>query len=156
MRIAAILYLHDISNDDSESVVDRSIAVFLKLCGEDAMDQIAFVTTKWDRCRDSRELLDRVKELDIRYWQNRGVSVFHVQPSSWDDLISPEHKKPWDILYQILLSADKRDPDRILKIRDGIVIKKQSVAREQIRWKPGVDLKKLLQRLKEVYRFMVD
>ncbi|KAJ3544808.1 hypothetical protein NMY22_g2656 [Coprinellus aureogranulatus] len=126
MRIAAVLYLHDVSNHQSEAVVKRNIALFSAMCGEEAMSMVAFVTTKWDRLTSEDEAKAQVEELEKDYWRqviDGGAHVFHLQPKDLRCQLSQEYYSlPWDIIRQTLVSAENGNASgRPLQIQDDIV-----------------------------------
>ena len=125
MLVGGVLYLHDITATASEGSMVKSLNIFSKLCGEDSMDQVAIVTTKWDRLSDRTVGDDTANELRTRLWKNllaAGAQVAHLQPNNSSTQISPLHRKPWDIVHQLILTADTRAvKGRILRIQDEIV-----------------------------------
>jgi len=47
MRVAGVVYLHDLNAGRMAGVVRRNFEVFNKVCGEDARSNVIFVTTEW-------------------------------------------------------------------------------------------------------------
>lgn len=125
MRVGPILYLHDMSEDKAPDVVKKSLTLFRKICGEDAMVQVAIVTTRWDRLGDVKKGTARVEELATDFWPEmlvQGARTFHVQPSDKDIRFSKPHMEPWDIIHQIVSTAVGRNDDRRpIRIQDEIV-----------------------------------
>jgi hypothetical protein len=123
MRVGGVIYIHDISRDDFSRTSHVNLNMFSGLCGSSAMKRVAFVTTKWDRLKNTREGLDRVENLKADFWGYEllhGALVYHVQPQG-GGLISPEHRAPWDIIHQLVAARRCELPINALQIQDEIV-----------------------------------
>lgn len=147
--MGGVLYLHDISRDAFPEYLLKDLILFAKLCGEDAMHQVAFVTTKWDRLQSIDEGMDRVVELRNDFWSDmtgKGAFVSHLQPEGDRVPLSRQHKRPWNIIYNIVLSANARDMrHRILRIQDEVVNRRKFLAETDA----GRELRRSLERMLE-------
>ncbi|KAF8153679.1 P-loop containing nucleoside triphosphate hydrolase protein, partial [Mycena galopus ATCC 62051] len=47
-KLSGIIYLHRITDTRMGGVTDRNLRMFRKLCGDDALKNVAIVTTRWD------------------------------------------------------------------------------------------------------------
>jgi hypothetical protein len=120
------------------------------------MEQVAFVTTKWDRLRNTKEGDDRIAELSEDFWRENianGAQVFHVQPPNSNSRLSPLHMKPWKIIHQIVVAADTRDvEDRILQIQREIVDDQRFLPETEAGKELRFTLAALLEKAKELKR----
>jgi hypothetical protein len=125
MLVGGVLYLHDMSRDGFPGSLLKNLTLFTKLCGCDAMEQVAFITTKWDRLQNMEEGNDRLAELSEDFWRENiqhGAQIIHVQPQYIPSKMSPLHKRPWEIVHHLVVAAESRDVEnRILQIQDEIV-----------------------------------
>ncbi|KAJ3544806.1 hypothetical protein NMY22_g2655 [Coprinellus aureogranulatus] len=154
MLVGGVLYLHDISRDGFPESCLKNLKLFAKLCGDSAMHQVTFVTTKWDRLRDTDEGLDRVVELRNDFWRemtDNGANVSHLQPPDVEHWLSRQHKRPWDIIYGIVLSAKARDVcHRILQIQDEVVNRRRFLAETDA----GRELRRSLESMLETAKYL--
>jgi hypothetical protein len=151
MLVGGVLYIHDITREGSMS---RSPTIFSKLCGEDAMDQVAIVTTKWDRLSDPNEGEVKLEELTADLWStmiNCGARVVRLRPSGHDSSRFPMHWAPWDIVYQLVIAAEARRVEyRILHIQDEIVNQRLPLPNTDAGRELQMSLDKLLRKAREL------
>jgi hypothetical protein len=156
MLVGGVIYLHDMSADGFSEQLMKNFTLFTKICGRDAMEQVALVTTKWDRLRDMKEGADRVAELSEDFWMKSlhdGAQIFHVQPQNIDSRLSSQHMRPWEIIHHIVVAADTRDvEDRILQIQDEIVNYRRFLPETEAGKELRFSLEGLLKRGKELKR----
>lgn len=156
MLVGGVLYLHDLSREDFPESLLKSLAIFSELCDDDAMNQVAFVATEWDRLRDIRDGDDRVVELQEDVWAptlEQGSQVFRVQPSGNRYRLSSNHKRPWDIIHQLVVGANARDiHERILQIQDEIIKQKRFLPETDAGRELQMSLEDLLRQAKELRR----
>jgi len=68
MPIGGVLYLHDISLKRFTGTARRNLEMFRRLCGEDALGKVVFVTTGWQTdALDDRER--REEQLKSSHWK---------------------------------------------------------------------------------------
>jgi hypothetical protein len=68
MPIGGVLYLHDISLKRFTGTARRNLQMFRRLCGEDALNKVVFVTTSWQMdAPDDRER--REEQLKSSHWK---------------------------------------------------------------------------------------
>ncbi|KAG6851166.1 hypothetical protein H0H93_015176 [Arthromyces matolae] len=97
MKLAGVVYLHEISQPRMMGAPRRNLEMFSQLCGESAMRNVILVTTKWEEV--SLELGERrERQLRDNYWKRMlelGSQMlrFHSQH---------DHSSAWDIVNRIL------------------------------------------------------
>lgn len=126
MIVRGIVHLHDISRDDLPPALELDVELLSKLCGDDTMAKVAFVTTKWDRLRDVSEGQKRVAQLEAGCWAHalrHGASIFHLQPDGMAP--SPGYKAPWDIIRHLIENRSLG----ALRIQEEVVHRGRSVNR---------------------------
>ncbi|KAG1878864.1 P-loop containing nucleoside triphosphate hydrolase protein [Suillus subluteus] len=69
MKLAGILYLHDITQSRMSGTMLRDLDVFRKLCGEDAEKNVVLVTTKWANLITANVGQAREQELTSVFWK---------------------------------------------------------------------------------------
>lgn len=104
--------------------MDRYISMLSQLCGKDAMDLVAIVTTKWGRHNEPESqiegLMDQVDELSKGSWSDmlsQGASIFHALPNGKSGPPWEVHRTPWDIVHQMILLSNSRSGPRTLNIQ---------------------------------------
>lgn len=156
MLVGGVLYAHDMSRDGFPGSLLRNLTLFTKICGHDAMCQVAFLTTKWDRLRDMKEGGDRVAELMQDFWKENiqhGARIYHVKPQGEIPQNTFEHLTPWEIIHRLVLVADARDVEaRILQIQDEIVNDKRFLPETDAGKELRMSLAALLEKAKELKR----
>ncbi|KAG1862948.1 P-loop containing nucleoside triphosphate hydrolase protein [Suillus tomentosus] len=100
MKLAGILYFHDISQPRMFGTSRKNLDMFRRLCGEDAEKNVILVTTKWSEVREevgeSRE-----QQLKSSFWQEMIAHGSQVARFLKPDL--PE--SAWDVLEPILANT---------------------------------------------------
>jgi len=118
-KLAGIVYLHDISLSRLGST-RKTLDIFQKLCGEDAMKRVVLCTTKWSDIYEE-EGERRTEQLKEIYWKKMMESGSTVrkfedsQESAWD-VIAPiieERIGKMDVLQiqEELVESKKLIPD---------------------------------------------
>ena len=109
MKLAGIIYLHEISQDRIES---RNLTIFRKLCGDKASKHVVLATTKWRKVDESNGA-DREEELKSAFWN---VMIRHGSPiTRFED----NHTSAKQIVLATLNT--KRDPEVYLRIQKELV-----------------------------------
>ncbi|OJD17119.1 hypothetical protein AJ78_02763 [Emergomyces pasteurianus Ep9510] len=75
IRIAGIIYLHDITARRMDSHALRNLHMFKKLCGSSGLSNVTMATTMWGKLGTFHEGESRERQLRDRYWSsilNRG------------------------------------------------------------------------------------
>ena len=67
MKLAGIIYLHDISQDRITEVARKNLSVFKKLCGDRAVKHVVLATTKWSSLANET-INQRETELRETFW----------------------------------------------------------------------------------------
>ncbi|KAG2029505.1 P-loop containing nucleoside triphosphate hydrolase protein, partial [Suillus americanus] len=106
MKLAGILYLHDITQSRMFGKMRMNFDVFRKLCGEDAEKNVILVTTKWARVT-ADEGQAREGELRSEFWKEM---MAHGSTTARFD-----QSRPWDVMGAILANKTVVDPLRIQK-----------------------------------------
>ena len=96
MKIAGIIYLHEISQPRFETS-RASFLMFKKLCGDDRLKNVILATTKWSYI-DETVGLRREQQLSETYWKrmlvrgSRMARFMDTRESAWDiiDLVLDE------------------------------------------------------------------
>ncbi|KAI0091158.1 P-loop containing nucleoside triphosphate hydrolase protein [Irpex rosettiformis] len=65
-KLSGIIYLHRISDNKVGGISRRNLTMFRKLCGEEALRNVAFITTMWDSFVDQEPAVVRERELANR------------------------------------------------------------------------------------------
>lgn len=106
MKLAGIIYLHDISENRMFGTSRKNLDMFRKLCGDDALKNVILATTKWAGV--SPELgARREKQLADMYWNemiDHGSTVVRFNDS---------HPSACDIIDNIVLEHEAMDFVRI-------------------------------------------
>lgn len=109
MKLAGIIYLHEISQDRIES---RNLTIFRKLCGDKASKHVVLATTKWRKVDESNGA-DREQELQRTFWN---LMIRHGSPiTRFED----SHTSAKQIVVAILKT--KRDAEVYLRIQKELV-----------------------------------
>jgi hypothetical protein len=102
-KIAAILYLHEISQARMLGTSRKNFTMFTKLSGIDAARKVALVTTKWSAVKDAVGRA-REEELCHVYWArmlkhgSHGVRFNDTYGSAWDVVISAVEGLPLEFV----------------------------------------------------------
>ena len=112
MKVAGIVYLHDISENRMFGTSRKNLEMFRKLCGDDALKNVILVTTKWaDVSTEVGE--KREKQLADAYWKEMigyGSTVVRFSDS---------HLAARDIIDHIVLGHQVLD---FVRIQEELVI----------------------------------
>jgi hypothetical protein len=87
MALTGLLFLHRITDDILAGDPLRNLAIFRKLCGVNALQNVALVTTMWDEIDETTTSCR--EELRTKYWNpmvDVGSRIFrfgHTRESAW-------------------------------------------------------------------------
>lgn len=98
MKVAGIIYLHEITQARMAGTAIRNLEMFKKLCGNDALVNVVLGTTKWGELRPEVGQ-KREKQLAESFWKDmiqRGSIMMQVH----DDASSA-----WRIVHHILANT---------------------------------------------------
>ncbi|KAF9004204.1 P-loop containing nucleoside triphosphate hydrolase protein [Cyathus striatus] len=79
MKLAGVIYLHDISKNRMLGTTLKNLYVFQKLCGDQALSSVVLATTKWSKLTDSSTGDARLDQLKTDFWKEMiegGSEVF--------------------------------------------------------------------------------
>ncbi|KAJ3516327.1 hypothetical protein NLJ89_g1189 [Agrocybe chaxingu] len=89
MPIGGVLYLHDISLKRFTGTARRNLEMFRRLCGQDALPKVIFVTTSWNldtlESRERREA--QMKSAHWKFMMDEGADVHRFDgtyESAWE------------------------------------------------------------------------
>ena len=107
MKVAGVIYLHEISQTRMHGTSLKNLAVFSRLCGDSAHDKVILATTKWSKVEE-KEGTDRESDLKNRYWRkmiNLGSTMLRftgTRESAWDiiNYILQPRSPPLSLLIQ--------------------------------------------------------
>ena len=139
MKLAGIVYLHEISQDRITGTARKNLTLFKKLCGDEAVKHVVLATTKWNRL--GSETIGRQREIELRdiFWKNmlrHGSSV-----SRFDGTQGSAQKIVRDILIN-------RSTDVTLRIQEELVDLKKYLPQTDAGKTLYDDLQRLHDRLK--------
>ncbi|TEB23441.1 hypothetical protein FA13DRAFT_1640013, partial [Coprinellus micaceus] len=145
MLVGGVLYLHDITRDGWGGSSKNNLTLFSKLCGEPAMSQVWFVTTKWGKLKDIGDGVKRLSQLKERFWASMiglGASVCNLQHTDSLEIAIEGQREPWNIIHELVVSMNGRN---VLLIQEELVKKKMLL------WetRAGRELREKLERLLE-------
>ena len=95
MKVAGVIYLHDISLTRMHGTSRRNLEVFSHLCGDSALDKVILATTMWNRVEE-KEGTGRESDLRGILWKrmiNQGSTMFRFTRT---------HESAWEIVHHIL------------------------------------------------------
>ena len=95
MKVAGVIYLHEISQTRMHGTSRRNLVVFSRLCGDSALDKVILATTKWNKVEEGE---GAERELDLRgmFWKkmvNQGSTMFRFTGT---------YESAWEIVHHIL------------------------------------------------------
>ena len=95
MKVAGVIYLHEISQTRMHGTSRRNLVVFSRLCGDSALDKVILATTKWNKVEEGE---GTERELDLRgmFWKkmiSQGSTMFRFTGT---------YESAWDIVRHIL------------------------------------------------------
>ena len=139
MKLAGIVYLHEISQDRITGTAPNNLTLFKKLCGDKAVNYVVLATTKWSRLANAD--LGRQRETELRdiFWKNmlrHGSSV-----TRFDGTQGSAQKIVRDILIN-------RSTDVIIRIQEELVDLKKYLPQTDAGKTLNADLRRLHDRLK--------
>jgi len=122
MKLAGVIYLHEISQTRMLGTTRKNLEMFRKLCGDDALSSVILGTTKWSEVAP-KVGDERVKQLQDNFWQDmieKGSKVFkflNTRESAWEmvDYLLKEHKDSVDFLQ---LQKELVDLQKIIPYTD--------------------------------------
>lgn len=138
------MYLHDITRDGWPGSAQKNLTLFSKICGEKAMKQVSFVTTKWGKLKDVEDGTSRLSQLKERFWSTMiqdGASVYVLRPDTPLRGV-PDQRRPWDVIHQLIVSMNCRN---ILLIQEELVNQRKPLYST----KAGKEVRQQLERLLE-------
>ena len=95
IHLSGILYLHRITDNRVPNSLLRNIELLRRLCGDDVLSNIRFVTTNWDLLTDMNEGERKEEELRSKYWNHfieNGSQVHRFQST---------HLSAWEIINSL-------------------------------------------------------
>ncbi|TEB27358.1 hypothetical protein FA13DRAFT_1736488 [Coprinellus micaceus] len=160
MRVGGVLYLHDITQSrvDRSNIESGEFGGFSKICGDDGMNQVSLITTKWGKLAQSEDGSARVDELLSDHWKpaiSQGASVFHLRPSDTNCHVPLDGtiSSPWRIVQQIVTSMDALSvANRVIRMQEELTDKKYLLSRHDTGWEIRIALTSLLAKAKEHQR----
>ena len=95
MKVAGVIYLHEISQTRMHGTSRRNLVVFSRLCGDSALDKVILATTKWNKVEEGE---GAERELDLRgmFWKkmiSQGSTMFRFTGT---------YESAWEIVHHIL------------------------------------------------------
>ncbi|KAF9004213.1 P-loop containing nucleoside triphosphate hydrolase protein [Cyathus striatus] len=119
MKLAGVIYLHEISQTRMLGTTRKNLEMFHKLCGDDALSSVVLGTTKWSEV--AQDVGDkRVKQLRDNFWKDmieKGSDVFKFEKtnqSAWNMVnhLLQKHKDVESLrLQKELVDLQKIIPD---------------------------------------------
>ncbi|KAG2008109.1 TKL/TKL-ccin protein kinase [Coprinopsis cinerea AmutBmut pab1-1] len=118
VTLLGVIYIHDITVDRFESTAQRNLSLFKELCGMEAFDQVAIITSKWERLVDEDKEIARRRESELQrsWWRDmiqRGARVHSFRRAG----CTPARDAVLSLLHQF---EDRRDVVK-LKIQQELV-----------------------------------
>lgn len=118
MKLAGIIYLHDITLGRMLGTTRRNLDVFNKLCGDEAFKNVVLVTMKWGDMASGCEM-ERELELAGEHWKNmldKGATMARymgTHDSAWDiiDLVLQQDQVEVLLIQQELVDLQKILPE---------------------------------------------
>ena len=142
MKLAGVIYLHDITQTQMRGTIQRNLNTFGKLVGDKALGAVVLGTTKWDLA-DPLVARRRQTELADSYWKemsDAGSTIVKINPETSRDLIS-----------HILDNIDSKrsaEADNFLMIQEELAEMRKSIPETEA----GKTLKYTLEQVIEMQR----
>ena len=95
MKVAGIIYLHEITQTRMAGTAIRNLEMFKKLCGNDALANVVLGTTKWGELRPEVGQ-KREKQLAESFWKDM------IQRGSIMMQVHNDASSAWRIVHHIL------------------------------------------------------
>ncbi|KAG6842859.1 hypothetical protein H0H87_009833, partial [Tephrocybe sp. NHM501043] len=132
MKMAGVIYLHDISSKRWQGSMARNFEVFEKLCGQAASRKVVLVTTMWGGVSKEKEE-EREQELKQEYWKDMIKNGSAVHRGNLDQMAAQD-------TVDFLLAKEAMYPLQIQKelgeinktLRDTDAVRHLSVALEAL------------------------
>ena len=110
MRVAGIIYLHDITQKRMFGTARKNLGMFRKLCGDEALKNVVIGTTKWDDV--SLEVgKQHEQRLQDTYWKEM------LQQGSVTMRVHADSTSAWEIINHIL----KNDRVEFVRIQEELL-----------------------------------
>ena len=139
-KLAGIVYLHDISLSRMEPIF-RSLVVFQKLCGKDALKRVVLCTTKWsDIFREEGE--SRTEQLKEGHWKEM------IEGGSTVRRFEDSQESAWDVIASIIVGHQIGKMDA-LQIQEEMVEAKKLIPETEAGRQLRYSLDQLLKSLKQ-------
>ncbi|KAH7905076.1 P-loop containing nucleoside triphosphate hydrolase protein [Hygrophoropsis aurantiaca] len=109
MKLAGVIYLHEISQSRMFGTSRKSLTMFRRLCGDNALKKVIIATTKWSEVGE-KVGIHREDELMSTFWREmigQGSRMARFQDthnSAWDivDLMVPSDSLPLQIQTEVV------------------------------------------------------
>jgi hypothetical protein len=154
MKLAGLIYLHDITQDRFSGSIKKNLEMFRYLCGEAAISRVFLVTSKWSRMIDLNQGKEHQCELENTYWN--GMIRLGAKPYRFDgepecarkiihcilDTVDgTDHVLIQEEIVDVLLHLPETDVGRALRSTLKDALERQKVIHERLkRWdKPEAD-----------------
>lgn len=95
MKVAGVIYLHEISQTRMHGTSRKNLVMFSRLCGDSSLDKVILATTKWNKVEEQEGAVREV-ELQGVFWK-RMVSL-----GSTVTRFTGTHESAWEIIRRIL------------------------------------------------------
>ncbi|KAF9464789.1 hypothetical protein BDZ94DRAFT_1119297, partial [Collybia nuda] len=95
MKLAGVIYLHDISQCRFLGTVSKNLHIFCKLCGDDALPSVILRTTKWGQVDHETEKR-REEELRGKCWKD------FLENSATMHRFLDDHESAWNMVNCLL------------------------------------------------------
>ena len=140
-KLAGIVYLHDISLSRMLEPISKSLNVFQKLCGKDALKRVVLCTTKWSEIKqkDGERRIEVLKEI---YWKGM------IEVGSTVRKFEDSQESAWDVIAPII-EEDRIGKMDALQIQEELVEAKKVIPETEAGRQLGYSLDQLLKSLKE-------
>ena len=143
-KLAGIVYLHDISLTRMLESISKSLDVFQKMCGKDALKRVILCTTKWSDIyqEDGEKRIEQLKEMRWKEMIKAGSTVRKFEDSQ---------KSAWDVIA-LIIEEDRIGKMDALQIQEELVEAKKVIPDTDAGRQLGYSLDQLLKSLKEAYK----
>ena len=116
MKVAGIIYLHEITQARMTGMALKNLEMFKKLCGDDALVNVVLGTTKWGEVPpDLGE--KREKQLAGSFWEEM------IQRGSIMTQVHTDAYSAWAIVHHIL----RNTPIDFVRIQDELVEQRKNL-----------------------------
>ncbi|KAF8198131.1 P-loop containing nucleoside triphosphate hydrolase protein [Pholiota molesta] len=121
MKLAGLIYLHDMTTTRMLGSSLKNLAVFTQLCGDKNMRVVTLMTTKWDRVVPAELAPGREEQLKDMYWREMiDLGATYTQYQILD------HNRAWKVIEDIFARyaryrREDHTEDRIIQIQRELV-----------------------------------